>query len=249
MTPWLHIIDIFVLIHSFFVYGKRWTLLLFILGCSFGFFSEYLGTTYGLIFGKFHYQPDRIMFLGTVPVLTPLSWWLIVYCAYNTTNLIFGDLRILKSNRQRAPLALLLMASLDGLMAMNLDMLLDPLMTCPERKRWVWEFGGAYFNIPIKNFIGWFLVAFTVSLLIRIYDVLKGRFVLLGGRTVHYAPTGLYFCMFAFFSVLSYVDGYQHYVLIGFSAMMPFVLWAGLRGLFPLGTSRGYSEKGKRDKS
>jgi putative membrane protein len=178
------------------------------------------------------------MLFGTVPIFTPIAWWLIIYCAYNTTNLIFGDLGIIRRIRKRIPLAVFLMACLDGLMAMNLDMLFDPIMVCPERTRWVWESGGAYFNIPIQNFVGWFLVAFAVSLLIRIYDVRKGRFVSLGDRLIHYVPSGLYFCMCMFFALLSYLSGYPQYSLIGFSAMMPFVLWAALRGVFALKTSR-----------
>lgn len=231
MITWFHVVDIFVLIHSLLIYGKRWTSIFFILGFSLGLFSEHVGATYGWIFGKFHYQPDRIMLFGTVPLFTPVSWWLIIYCAYNTTNLIFGDLSLLKKNGTLRAIALFVMACLDGLMAMNLDMLFDPIMVSPERRRWVWEFGGAYFNIPIQNFVGWFLVAFTVSLLIRIYDVWKDHCIVLGGRLLHYVPTGLYFSMFAFFALLSLVDGYPQYALIGFSGMIPFILWSSLRGL------------------
>jgi len=232
MGTWVHVIDVFVIIHSILVYGKKWTGIFFVLACSLGLLSEHVGAAYGWVFGKFHYQPDRIMFFGTVPVLTPVSWWLILYCAYNTTNLVFGDM---KDSRTwgvwlRAA-AIVLMASLDGLMAMNLDMLFDPVMVSPRRARWVWEHGGAYFNIPIQNFLGWFLVAFSVSLLIRTFDAVRGRAVPLGERLLHYFPSGLYFCMFAFFGFLGYVDGYPHYTLIGFSGMIPFVLWAALRGV------------------
>ena len=238
MTPWFHVIHIFALLHSLYVYGKRWTILFFIIGFSLGLLSEHVGASYGWVFGKFHYQPDRFMLFGTVPIFTPVSWWLILYCAYNTTNLIFGDLRKLLGQGLRVPLAVFLLACLDGLMAMNLDMLFDPIMVCPERKRWVWEFGGSYFNIPIQNFIGWFFIGFCISLLIRIYDVRKGGFVKLGDRFVHYLPSGLYACMFALFALLSCVDGYPQYALIGFAGMMPFVFLAAVRGLLSLGATR-----------
>lgn len=234
MTPWFHSIHIFVFLHSLYVHGKKWTLLFFLIGFSLGLASEHVGATYGWVFGKFHYQPDRIMFLGTVPIFTPVSWWLILYCAYNTTNLIVGSLERLKGSGPRLWLAVLLMAGLDGLMAMNLDMLFDPIMVCPERKRWVWEFGGSYFNIPIQNFLGWFLVGFTISLLIRLYDLRTGRWVSLGRRFIDYLPSGLYFCMFALFALLSVVDGYPQYALIGFGCMVPVVLLAGARAVLDL---------------
>lgn len=240
MTPWLHGIHIFALLHSLYVHGKKRTLLFLVVGFSLGLLSEHLGSTHGWIFGAFHYQPTRIMFFGTVPILTPLSWWLILYCAYNTTNLIVGDLKMLRERGLRISLTILLMACLDGLMAMNLDLLFDPIMVCPERKRWVWEFGGSYFNIPIQNFVGWFVVGFTISILVRIYDVFSGGSVPLGKQIVHYAPPGLYFCMFALFGFLSYRDGYPQYTLIGFGTMTPFVLWAAVRAvvLLPAGPDR-----------
>ena len=234
MTPWFHSIHIFAFLHSLYVHGRKWSLLFLLIGFSLGLASEHVGAQYGWVFGKFHYQPDRLMFFGTVPVFTPLSWWLILYCAYNTTNLIAGSLEKIAGKGLRLSLAVLLMAGLDGLMAMNLDMLFDPIMVCPERKRWVWEFGGSYFNIPIQNFLGWFLVGFTISLLIRLYDVRTGRTVSLGRRFIDYLPSGLYFCMFALFAMLSVVDGYPQYALVGFAGMVPFVLLAAVRAILML---------------
>jgi len=239
MTLWLHSIHIFAFLHSLYVHGRKWSLLFLVIGFSLGLASEHVGAMYGWVFGKFHYQPDRLMFFGTVPVFTPLSWWLILYCAYNTTNLIVGSLEKIAGKGLRPSLAVLLMAGLDGLMAMNLDMLFDPIMVCPERKRWVWEFGGSYFNIPIQNFLGWFLVGFTISLLIRLYDIRTGRTVSLGRQFVHYLPSGLYFCMFALFGLLSVVDGYPQYALIGFGGMVPVVLLAAVRALRMLGVEPG----------
>ncbi len=234
MTPWLHSIHIFAFLHSWYVHGRKWSLAFLAIGFSLGLASEHVGATYGWIFGKFHYQPDRLMFFGTVPIFTPLSWWLILYCAYNTTNLIIGDPGKGGKGGLRRLTALPLMAGLDGLMAMNLDMLFDPIMVSPERKRWVWEFGGSYFDIPVQNFLGWFLVGFTISLLIRLYDMRTGRSVPLGGRLVHYLPSGLYFLMFALFALLSLIDGYPQYALIGFGGMVPFVLLAAVRACLSL---------------
>jgi putative membrane protein len=239
MTPWFHSIHIFAFLHSLYVHGRKRTLVFLAIGFSLGLASEHVGAAYGWIFGKFHYQPDRLMFFGTVPIFTPLSWWLILYCAYNTTNLIIGDPASGGQKSLRRFLAVPLMAGLDGLMAMNLDMLFDPIMVCPERKRWVWEFGGSYFDIPIQNFLGWFLVGFTISLLIRLYDMRAGPSVSLGGRFVHYLPSGLYGLMFALFALLSVIDGYPQYALIGFGGMAPFVLLAAVRACLSLRAEPG----------
>jgi len=234
MTPWFHLIHVFAFLHSLYVHGRKWSLLFLVIAFSLGLATEHLGAMYGWVFGKFHYQPDRIMFFGTVPILTPLSWWLILYCAYNTTNLIVGSLERITGKGLLLALAVPLMAALDGLMAMNLDMLFDPIMTSPEHKRWVWEFGGSYFNIPIQNFLGWFLVGFTISLLIRLYDLRTGRWVSLGRQFVHYLPSAVYFCMFGIFALLSCATGYPQYALIGFGGMVPFVLLAAVRATLAL---------------
>jgi len=239
MISLLHIADILVLFHSIRVYGRRWTVCFFLVAFSAGFTSEYVGVHYGWIFSKFHYPSNRLNLFGTLPVLTPIGWWLVLYCAYNVTNLILGDMRITAENRFRYVTGALMPAALDALVAMNLDMLLDPIMVCPERRRWVWDTVGSYFGIPLQNFFGWFLVAFMASLLVRSREVGTVRILLLGDRLLHYFPLGVYASIFFFLATLSYVGGYLEYVLIGMACMMPFILLGLLRGLVAFQVRRG----------
>jgi putative membrane protein len=58
-------------------------------------------------------------------------------------------------------------AIIGGLIAMGIDLWMDPVATSPEIMSWVW--GKAdfllFFGIPIYNFIGWFLLIFLFAIL------------------------------------------------------------------------------------
>lgn len=50
------------------------------------------------------------------------------------------------------------------------DLVIDPILSGPAVRAWVWEEGGPYFGIPVQNYIGWMLTTFTVYLLYRLYE-------------------------------------------------------------------------------
>jgi putative membrane protein len=53
------------------------------------------------------------------------------------------------------------------------DLVIDPILSGPSVRAWVWEAGGPYFGIPIQNYAGWLLTTFTVYLA---YRALEQRF-------------------------------------------------------------------------
>jgi putative membrane protein len=48
------------------------------------------------------------------------------------------------------------------------DLGMDPQMTA--RGHWVWTQGGAYFGIPVHNFVGWLATTFVVFLLFYLFE-------------------------------------------------------------------------------
>lgn len=52
------------------------------------------------------------------------------------------------------------LAALGGLVMTAWDLAMDPMMVAAGN--WVWETDGAYFGIPLQNYWGWWLTAFTV---------------------------------------------------------------------------------------
>jgi len=47
------------------------------------------------------------------------------------------------------------------------DLIIDPILSGPTIRAWVWEAGGPYFGIPIHNYAGWLVTTFTVYLAYR----------------------------------------------------------------------------------
>jgi len=112
-------------------YGLRaW--LLFAAAFGFGLLVEWLGYTTGVPFGAYDYTAPGPKLLG-VPLLVPLGWF--------AFTLIALALAPNGSKRWLAPLALVAW-----------DTGLDPLMV--SQGFWAFE-GGAYYGIPLSNFLGW----------------------------------------------------------------------------------------------
>ena len=123
-------------------YGaKAWAL--FVVSFGFGLLVEWLGRTTGVPFGPYTYTAPGPQLLG-VPLLVPLGWF--------AFTLIGLELSPPGSKRWLAPLALVAW-----------DVGLDPLMV----SQGFWRFdAGAYYGIPLSNFVGWFVAgAALVTLL------------------------------------------------------------------------------------
>jgi len=57
----------------------------------------------------------------------------------------------------------LLLSTLTSLVMTAWDLPMDPVMV--EEGYWVWKDGGAFFGVPVQNFVGWFLLGFLICAL------------------------------------------------------------------------------------
>ena len=203
-----------------------------LLGIAFaaGGLSELLGTTYGWIYGQRYYYTATFLgykLFGRVPFSILLLWTIIIMLAYSITNIIdpanFFSLK--KTLNFRSFAYVLLLSTLDGFLAMNLDLILDPIYV--GFGAWVWPAGGAYFGVPISNFLGWFFVAFAATLIFRIYSLNKPYEIEVD---IYYlAPVIAYAIMgIVKYGIVSHVIGHIEYVVIGISVMFPFIAIATL---------------------
>lgn len=228
---WMPIAFVFVLLHAYIYLGKKNTVILFSLSLFFGFISEYLGVKYGLFFGNYIYVNLIPSLFGTIPIMTPISWAIIVYMCYGITNSIFfcGGGKKPQLNEKNTNsyifLIILILSLIDGLCAMNLDMVIDPIAVLPSVAAWIWIDGGPYFNVPISNFFGWFIIVFIVTLLFRVYDSVNYiNSNIKNIKLISYFPIlyFLYFLQHASFAIKH--GNHIEIVLIGFSTMFPFII-------------------------
>jgi putative membrane protein len=129
-------------------WGK--TAIFAVVSCSLSLASELIGTGFGWPFGNYAYTD----FLGwkvldRVPYTIPLSWFYMGLASYLLGGLIAATFGL----RRRTFWSLLLGAYLLTVW----DLVLDPAMAHEDLRVqfWVWDETGAYFGMPIKNFIGW----------------------------------------------------------------------------------------------
>jgi putative membrane protein len=188
---------------------------LFSITLSFGLVSELLGVKYGWIYGSYHYPPGAFFF-GLVPLMTPVSWAIIIYVALSMTNLLVpkdaGELTRLSPVAPLAVVSLIVvLSSIDGLITVNLD---------PHVGGWVWTDGGPYYGVPISNFVGWFLVTFSATFIYRTYATLFAERS--PNSSYHdYYPVVVYFSYFMIHASLALSIDRPELVLIGVGTMMP----------------------------
>src|SRR5207248_2740604 len=96
--------------------------------------------------------------------LISIAWFMMIYPSYVLANLI-GDGH---ATGTRGGLARLVwLAVLSAMVMTAWDLVVDPLMSGPSVGAWVWEEGGPYFGVPLRNFVGWMLTTGTVYLAYR----------------------------------------------------------------------------------
>ncbi|MFB6170696.1 MAG: bisanhydrobacterioruberin hydratase [Haloarculaceae archaeon] len=113
---------------------------------------EFVGVTTGWPYGSFEYLVELgPMLFGTVPAGLPLFFLPLVLDAYLLSLLVLGT---------RAPRSLRLGAALGVVLVV--DLVLDPGAVTVGF--WVYHDPGAYYGVPLSNYLGW-LLSGTVSLL------------------------------------------------------------------------------------
>lgn len=143
----------FALLHSWQTLGGRRALLLLALTFSVSLAFESVGVATGLIYGPYHYTHKLgPKFLGLVPLLIPLAWFMMMYPAYLIAARLLPPLQSVWRWRLAA-------ATLAGIAMTAWDVAMDPMMAAGEH--WVWEVEGAFFGVPLQNYWGWWLTTFV----------------------------------------------------------------------------------------
>jgi uncharacterized membrane protein len=230
---WMYFAFTFVLLHSALTLGNKKTALFFALTLFLGFFSEFLGVKYGLFFGHYYYYNLSPFFFDAVPLMTPISWAIIIYMCYGVTNFILhcagGEKPNLRDNWLRIFIMIIVLSSVDGLCAMNLDMIIDPIAVLPSVTAWVWIGGGPYFDVPISNFIGWFMVVFGATFIFRLYESRSKKTKIQEKEEYKFGflLPAIYFLYFLEQTTFAFNHGtHIEIVLIGAATMFPFILIA-----------------------
>lgn len=216
-TPLLSLLAFtFALLHAGQSLGWRRAFLLLGLTFAVSLLFESVGVATGLIYGAYHYT-DRLgpMFLGLVPYLIPVAWFMMTYPSYVIAH------RLVPASGSALGWRFSL-AAVGAVVMTAWDLAMDPMMVAGGH--WVWEHSGAYFGVPAQNYWGWWLTVFVTFLLFLFLGKLQpgegfwgeGRFLRLA--VLSYAILGTSTVL------VDWQSGLGGPALVGLFAMLPWVL-------------------------
>ncbi len=176
LTPINLIISLIVVL----IFHPRWDweMVLFCIICPLvGFIVEMKGVETGQIFGNYQYGETLGLKFKDTPLSIGVNWLLIAYCS-----------AVLVSHFTAEKGSIILKALLASTLMVSLDVLIEPIAM--KTDMWSWQDD----TIPMQNYIGWFLTAFSLQLL----------FFILNKSVKNKVAVSLLIAQFLFFWILSY---------------------------------------------
>ena len=153
----------FSLSHAIYTLGLRHALTFLAITALVSLAFEAVGVATGAVYGPYHYTDRLGPQLFDVPLVVPLSWFMVIYPSYALAN-VLADGRVVSAPKPRLG-RLVGLAALSALIMTAWDLVLDPQMV--RDGHWVWHVEGAYFGIPVQNYVGWLATTLTVYLAYR----------------------------------------------------------------------------------
>ena len=161
----LHVLPllVFALIHGVMSYRMHGILIFFAICLVVGNVFENLGVATGFPFGRYYFTDAMGPKLFQVPILLGLAYVGMGYLSWTLGRVILGYLRTPLVGAQVITLPLVA-----SFIMVAWDFANDPVWANINRL-WVWQHGGAYFGVPLTNFVGWYFVVYLIYQSFAIY--------------------------------------------------------------------------------
>lgn len=208
-----------LILHSFHTLSFYKSVLFISLAAITGTVMEYMGLTYGTVFGGYYVYKSQFT-LFHVPLSVIAYWGVFIYIGYCLVNSFLYWVQKDKPNtRQTNAWLLPLLVLLDGVVVVAIDLFMDPLQV--KMGSWQWLSEGPYFGIPIGNFIGWFMVTILVTGIFRVIEYFFPRNQRRYTNTIFLIPVLGYGAMSFSYALLAIKFQMYSLAFIGSCIMLP----------------------------
>ncbi|HUE42282.1 MAG TPA: carotenoid biosynthesis protein [Candidatus Sulfotelmatobacter sp.] len=164
-TVVLHVLPplLFALLHGRVLWGWRGILVFFTICSAVSGAVEKIGITTGFPFGRYFFTDAMGPKISGVPVFLGLAYLGMAYLSWFVASLILGW-----EHRNLTGWRVVALPAFAAFVMTSWDFCLDPVWSTIVRA-WIWTDGGAYFGVPISNFVGWYVNVFAIYLLFALY--------------------------------------------------------------------------------
>jgi len=161
----LHVLPplLFALVHGALRYGTRGILAFAGLCLLIGNLFENLSVFTGFPFGHYYFTDVMGPKILQVPILLGLAYIGMGYLSWTLGLLIVGD-----SGKPIAGHRVLTGPLVAAFAMVAWDLSMDPIWSNLVHG-WVWQKGGAYFGVPVSNFLGWYLTVYLICQSFALY--------------------------------------------------------------------------------
>ncbi|MGD0939306.1 MAG: carotenoid biosynthesis protein [Terracidiphilus sp.] len=125
--------------------------------------AENLSIATGFPFGRYYFVELMGPKLLEVPVLLGLAYIGMSYVSWTLARLIVGD-----PHAPVSGLRIIALPAVASLIMVTWDLAQDPIWATVLHG-WVWRDGGAWFGVPVSNYLGWYGTVFVIYLLFALY--------------------------------------------------------------------------------
>jgi putative membrane protein len=152
----------FAVIHGSRQYGWRGILAFAVICLVVSNVFENVSILTGFPFGHYHYSDNLGPKLFLVPMLIGLAYLGMGYVSWSVARLILDGVRPAADRIVALPV-------FASFVMVSWDLTFDPAASTIGRS-WIWHDGGAYFGVPVSNFLGWYLTIFVFFQLFALYN-------------------------------------------------------------------------------
>lgn len=157
------ILGVISIYHGILWYGKKGTLVFFGITFIISWCLESLSIQTGFPFGNYYYTDLLLWKLGEVPVLIMPAYFSVGYLSWVMSHVLCN-----RQNSEYTKYDIVLIPCIAAFIMVLWDFTFDPLSSTVT-DLWRWKGGGAYFGVPIQNFVGWYCCVFIIYVIFYVY--------------------------------------------------------------------------------